>query len=52
VWHLGARARDAAKQIQQLCRELLPEAVKTHAKPKKPAKPVSKVKLIKTATTS
>ena len=38
VWHLGARAREASRQIQQLCRELLPEAQKARHKRKKPSK--------------
>jgi chromosome partitioning protein len=28
VWHLGARARDAALEVQQLFREILPEALR------------------------
>lgn len=31
VWQLGTRAREAARQIKQLCRELLPGAEKKHA---------------------
>jgi chromosome partitioning protein len=52
VWHLGARARDASRQIQQLCRELLPDAVRPRQKLKKPGKPAgAKVKQpIKLAT--
>ena len=38
VWQLGARAREASRQVQQLFRELLPQAQKTHAKPKSKAK--------------
>jgi len=47
VWQLGARAREASRQVQQLFRELLPKAQKVHAKskPKKAkAKPNSHVK--------
>ena len=40
VWQLGARAREASRQVQQLFRELLPQAQKAHAKPKK-AKPAA-----------
>jgi chromosome partitioning protein len=32
VWHLGARAAEASRQVQQLCREILP-----HVKKRKPA---------------
>jgi chromosome partitioning protein len=49
VWQLGARAREASRQIQQLFRELLPEAQKAHAKPKNKTKPSSQVKPSKTA---
>jgi chromosome partitioning protein len=38
VWHLGSRAREASRQVKQLCRELLPEAQKGR-KPKTTAKP-------------
>jgi chromosome partitioning protein len=41
VWQLGAQAREASRQIQQLFRELLPQAQKGHAKPKSKAKPAS-----------
>ncbi len=39
VWHLGSRAREASRQIQQLFRELVPQAQKASPKHKKPAKP-------------
>jgi chromosome partitioning protein len=51
VWHLGARAREASRQIQQLFRELLPEVEKIRPRAKKPAKQATKAKSIKTATT-
>lgn len=35
VWQLGARAREASRQIQSLFRELLPGAQKAHGKPSK-----------------
>lgn len=35
VWQLGARAREASRQIRQLFRELLPEAEKNRNKAKK-----------------
>jgi chromosome partitioning protein len=47
VWQLGARAREASRQVQQLFRELMPQAVKAHAKPKK-TKPPAPVKARKT----
>ncbi len=49
VWQLGARAREASRQIQHLFRELLPKAQKAHAKPKNKNKPASQAKQIKTA---
>jgi len=50
VWHFGARAREASRQIQQLCRELVPEAVQARGKPKPKSrtKPVSTAKSQKT----
>jgi chromosome partitioning protein len=48
VWQLGTRAREASKQVQHLFRELLPEAIKMHARAKK-AKPAAPVKARKTA---
>jgi len=48
VWHLGRRAREASRQIQQLCRELLPEAQKLRAKAKTSAKQKSRAKSMKT----
>ena len=47
VWQLGARAREASRQIRQLFRELLPQAERTHAKSKSKkakAKPNSHIK--------
>src|SRR5260370_16958220 len=38
VWHLGARAREASRQLQQLFREFLPQAQNAHAKPNSKAK--------------
>jgi len=49
VWQLGTRAREASRQIQQLFRELLPQAQKAHAKPKAKAKPALHIKPPKTA---
>ena len=50
VWHLGARASEASRQIQQLFRELLPEAKKGFRKAKKASKPASQVTPIKIAS--
>ncbi len=52
VWQLGARAREASRQIRNLFRELLPEAEKTHARPKArktQSKPASDIKQPQTA---
>jgi chromosome partitioning protein len=48
VWELGARSREASKQVQQLFRELLPEAFDVRTKPKRQAKPTPQVKPAKT----
>jgi chromosome partitioning protein len=48
VWELGARAREASRQVQQLFRELVPEACKARAKPRSHTKPAAKVKPAKT----
>jgi chromosome partitioning protein len=50
VWQLGARAREASRQIQQLFRELLPQAQKAQVNPKSKAKPASQVKPPNTVT--
>lgn len=50
VWQLGARAREASRQVQQLFRELLPQAQKANAKPKGKVKLAAQVKPTKTAT--
>jgi chromosome partitioning protein len=52
VWQLGARAREASRQIRHLFRELLPEAEKARVKPKAgkaKSKPNSHVKSSKAA---
>jgi chromosome partitioning protein len=49
VWHFGARGREASRQVQQLCRELVPAANKSR-KPKTQAKAVPAAKPQKTAT--
>jgi chromosome partitioning protein len=50
VWQLGARAREASRQIRSLFRELLPEAEKARAKPQtKKAKPHKHAKQRKAA---
>lgn len=38
VWNLGARAQDAAQEVDQLFREILPDAVKGRAKKRASAK--------------
>jgi chromosome partitioning protein len=48
VWQLGARAREASRQVQHLFRELLPEAFRASANLSK-TKPTSKVPLKQTA---
>jgi chromosome partitioning protein len=48
VWHFGARAREASRQIQQLCRELVPQA-QQRRRPKSAAKPALSAKSKKTA---
>jgi chromosome partitioning protein len=45
VWHLGARAREASRQIKHLCAELLPEALKGRSTQNSP-----RTKLAATAT--
>jgi chromosome partitioning protein len=50
VWQLGAHAREASRQIQQLFRELLPQVQKGRAKPKTKAKLASQAKPAKIAT--
>jgi chromosome partitioning protein len=50
VWQLGAQAREASRQIQQLFRELLPQMQKQNAKQKSKVQPASQVKPPKTAT--
>lgn len=32
VWNMGSRAREAAEEVDRLCRELLPDAVRTPAR--------------------
>jgi chromosome partitioning protein len=52
VWQLGARAREASRQIRLLFRELLPEAEKARARPKgkkTKAKPQTQTKATKAA---
>jgi len=49
VWQLGARAREASRQVKQLFHELLPQAQAARVKPKIKAKPASQVKPAKTA---
>jgi chromosome partitioning protein len=49
VWHFGARAREASRQVQQLCRELLPAAARARAKPKAQTKAASAATQKKTA---
>ena len=39
VWNLGARAQEAAQEVDQLFREILPDAVKGRAKKRASAKP-------------
>jgi chromosome partitioning protein len=48
VWHLGARAGEASRQVKQLCRELLPDA-QNGRKPKSKSKPASHIKPAKIA---
>lgn len=50
VWQLGSRAREAARQIRGLFRELLPKAEKGRAKPKHSTKPKLHVKPKQTVT--
>jgi chromosome partitioning protein len=44
VWQLGARAREASRQIRQLFRELLPNAESARKRPAATAKPKHQVK--------
>ena len=39
VWQLGARGRDATREVQSLFKELLPDAKKSRASAKVPEKP-------------
>jgi len=48
VWDLGARAREASRQVHHLFRELLPEAARA-TKPKRKAKLATQAKPTKTA---
>jgi chromosome partitioning protein len=48
VWDLGARGSEASRQVQQLFRELLPQAIKARSKPKRQTKIVAKAKPAKT----
>jgi chromosome partitioning protein len=50
VWQLGARAREASRQIRTLFRELVPQAEKGRAKPKQSTKPRLPIKLKQTVT--
>ena len=49
VWHLGARAGEASRQVQQLCREILPDVQKIRrTTKKKESKPATRTKPAKT----
>ena len=50
VWHFSARAREASRQIQQLCRELVPEANKLAKSKRSRPDRFAQVKPTKTAT--